>query len=238
MQNKKIEKGMRFGWLTCKGMVNESGFGGATWLCMCDCGNEVEASEAMLLSGVMRNCGCKKSRSLNLKGQKFGWLTVLEPVYERAQDGSVCWICRCECGKYVTQSSNLLRMGRSISCGCQKGVVAKNAKTYIDGTCVQIMMSDTVSKNNTSGYRGVAEKRDKWQAYISYSGKRIPLGDFETKEQAAKARKKAEQKIREHLVGLMNGTKVKGTGNILEIETFWEELKRTNDSDKIIRNEL
>lgn len=79
--------------------------------------------------------------------------------------------------------------------------------TYIDGTCVDIMLSDTISKNNTSGYRGVAKKRNKWQAYINYGGKRISLGVYDTKELAAEARKNAEEKIRAHLERLMNDTK-------------------------------
>ena len=171
----------------------------------------MEVSEAMLLSGVIRNCGCRKNRAINLRGQRFGMLTVLEPIPERGNDGSICWLCRCECGRYFIQNSNKLRMGRSVSCGCQAGAAAREAKTFIDGTCLEILLSDTISRNNTSGYRGVAKKRDKWQAYINYIGKRISLGSFETKELAAEARQDAEQKIREHLEKLMNETEGKGT---------------------------
>ena len=158
MQSKRIVVGMKFGRLTCKEIVRESGFGGKTWLCACDC------------------------------------------------------------GRHITQSSNKLRMGRSVSCGCQAGVAAREAKTYIDGTCLEIMLSDTISKNNTSGYRGVAKKRDKWQAYINYSGRRIPLGSYETKELAAEARREAERKIREHLESLMNGE----TKENAEEEARWQ----------------
>ena len=211
MQYKKIENGQRFGRLTCTEIVNTNGIGGAVWLCACDCGNKAEVSESMLLSGVIRSCGCQKGRSINLSGHRFGLLTVLEPVPDRATDGSVRWLCRCECGRYLTQSSNKLRMRRSISCGCQTGIAAREAKTYIDGTCVEIMLSDTISKNNTSGYRGVAKKRNKWQAYINYSGKRISLGSYDTKELAAEARQLAEQNVREHLENLLIETEGKDT---------------------------
>ena len=206
MQYKKIEKGQRFGRLTCVEIVNENGVGGTVWLCVCDCGNTVEVSEAMLLSRVSRSCGCSKGHAIDLRNHRFGMLTVLEPVPERGSDGSIRWLCRCDCGRYVMQSSNKLRMGRSVSCGCQTGVAAREAKTYIDGTCMEIMLSDTISKNNTSGIRGVAKKRDKWQAYINYSGRRISLGSFESKELAAEARREAERKIRERLERLMNTT--------------------------------
>ena len=204
MRSREIVQGMRFGRLTCKRIAQEGGFGGCTWLCECDCGKEAEASEAMLISGVIRSCGCQKSRAINLKGQRFGRLTVLEPVPDRGPDNSICWLCRCDCGRFFVQSANKLRMGRSVSCGCQAGAAAREAKTYIDGTCVEIMLSDTIPKNNTSGYRGVAKKRDKWQAYINYGGKRISLGVYATKELAAEARQEAERKIRLHLERLMN----------------------------------
>ena len=207
MQSKRIDKGSRFGWLTCEETIKSSGFGGAIWRCRCGCGREADVSEAMLISGIVRSCGCKSGRIINLQGVRFGMLTVLEPVPERAIDGSVRWLCRCECGNYVTLSTNKLNMGRSTSCGCNLGVRAREAKTYVDGTCVEIMLSDTISKNNTSGIRGVAKKRDKWQAYINYSGRRISLGSFDTKELAAEARREAEKKVRARLESLMNETK-------------------------------
>ena len=213
---KKVTAGKRYGHLTALHISEPYSFGGDVWKCRCSCGRELDVSEAMLISGVARSCGCRRTQAVNLQGQRFGRLTALEPVPERAQDGSICWLCRCGCGRYVTQSANKLRMGRSISCGCQAGVAAREAKTYIDGTCVEIMLSDTVSKNNTSGYRGVAKKRDKWQAYINYRGRRISLGSYETKELAAEAREAAEQKIRRHLECLMNGTEEK------EPDTEWE----------------
>lgn len=206
MQYRKIESGKRFGRLTCEAVATEGGFGGATWKCTCECGSVTEVSEAMLISGVIRSCGCRNNRIINLQGQRFGMLTVLEPVPERAVDGSMNWLCRCDCGQYVTQSANKLRMGRSVSCGCQVCAAAQESKTYIDGTCVEIMLSERISKNNTSGIKGVARKRNKWQAYINYGRKRISLGSFETKELAAEARQAAEQRVREHLKRLLNET--------------------------------
>ena len=213
----KNSQGKQYGYLTAMHISEPDSFGGAVWWCRCSCGRELDVSEAMLISGIKRSCGCKRNRSVNLKGQKFGRLTVLEPVPERAQDGSVYWLCRCECGRYITQSANKLRMGRSVSCGCMMNMAARAAMTYIDGTCVDIMLSDTISKNNTSGIRGVAKKRNKWQAYINYSGRRISLGNYDTKELAAEARREAEKKVRARLESLMNETKENA-----EEETQWQ----------------
>lgn len=51
-------------------------------------------------------------------------------------------------------------------------------------------------KNNTSGHKGVhySSVERKWKAYISYKNKRIHLGTFINKEDAIRAREKAENK--------------------------------------------
>ena len=55
-------------------------------------------------------------------------------------------------------------------------------------------MNQGMSKNNKSGITGVSwHKRDnKWRAHIMYKYKLIHLGNFDTLEAAAKARKDAE----------------------------------------------
>lgn len=53
--------------------------------------------------------------------------------------------------------------------------------------------------NSTSGIRGVTKKRNKWQARVSYAGKLYYLGTFDTIQQAAAARQKAIELLKEHL---------------------------------------
>lgn len=59
-------------------------------------------------------------RKLNLTGQTFGKLTVMSESSERGGDGSVKWLCHCECGGKTVASSNHLRKGDTRSCGCLK----------------------------------------------------------------------------------------------------------------------
>lgn len=67
--------------------------------------------------------------AINLIGQTFGRLTVISRA-ENAKDGHACWLCKCECGKFTTVSSNVLKKGHSKSCGClNKEVAAKKAKS-------------------------------------------------------------------------------------------------------------
>lgn len=54
---------------------------------------------------------------INLKGSRFGRLTVLE----RAKNGNcrqVRWLCKCDCGNLHYASTAVLRAGKVQSCGC------------------------------------------------------------------------------------------------------------------------
>jgi hypothetical protein len=52
----------------------------------------------------------------------------------------------------------------------------------------QNTQNQSLSKNNTSGYKGVCFNRGKWKACIMVDGKHINLGDFEKIEEAAAVR--------------------------------------------------
>lgn len=57
-------------------------------------------------------------------------------------------------------------------------------------------MNKGVSLASTSGVTGVSLRSDtkKWRAYIKLNGRQLPLGSYKNKEDAIKARKKAEEK--------------------------------------------
>lgn len=54
---------------------------------------------------------------LNLKGQRFGRLTV---SYEagRTPTNSVLWMTRCDCGRFQRVRAGNLTSGNTRSCGC------------------------------------------------------------------------------------------------------------------------
>lgn len=74
---------------------------------------------------------------LNLTGEKFGRLTVIEEA-GRAQNGSTLWKCRCDCGKRVITETRLLRSGNTKSCGCLK---------------IDKVRERTIKRNTTHGER-------------------------------------------------------------------------------------
>jgi hypothetical protein len=60
---------------------------------------------------------------IDLTGQRFGQLTVIELDKERSKlvsNRSSRWICQCDCGNLHTASSDNLCRGNTKSCGCLK----------------------------------------------------------------------------------------------------------------------
>ena len=59
---------------------------------------------------------------IDLTGQRFGMLVVLEESKNRSKgNGSVIWLCRCDCGNKILVSAMCLRQDHTRSCGCTRG---------------------------------------------------------------------------------------------------------------------
>lgn len=67
----------------------------------------------------------------NMIGRRFGRYVVLEETKERKKDGTIKYLCRCDCGNERIVSGSLLRSGQSKSCGCyNRDVVKKENPNY------------------------------------------------------------------------------------------------------------
>lgn len=98
------------------------------WICNCDCGeNNIIVKAKNLLSGHRRSCGClqvennkkdKPERIINLAGQRFGKLTVLQ--IDGKVNGEYKWLCTCDCtpNRIISVLGSNLRSGHTKSCGC------------------------------------------------------------------------------------------------------------------------
>lgn len=98
---------------------------GKYYLCRCECGNQKEVRGTALRSGHTKSCGCQRSigageKKKDLSGQKFGMLTVIQPIKVKVdgKNKGQRWRCRCDCGNYVTVRGGLLASGNNKSCGC------------------------------------------------------------------------------------------------------------------------
>ena len=133
----------------------------------------------------------------NLTGKTFGSLIVLEESSRISADRSRYWKCRCSlCGREKEIPANQLMKGVQVSCGCGKEKRLQETNGYIDGTCLKRVLSDKISSNNTSGCKGVFQKRGKWAAQIQYKRKTYYLGSYNRFEDAVEARMQAEADVK------------------------------------------
>lgn len=179
------------------------------WKCQCDCGNTRYVQGGKLLDGSTKSCGCANRRE-DLTGQTFGRLTVLEEVpkgdefynqFKKTTSGY--WKCQCGCGNITYASNPMLKRGLKISCGCYASdkakktmIVAHTKRTVVEGTDVDRIkgtLEGKLSRNNRTGITGVYEYHGSYRAQIRFKRKNFYLGQFKDKEEAGKARKRAEQ---------------------------------------------
>lgn len=85
-----------------------------------------------------RHFGCQKYEGgrmnnpnfVNLTGQKYGRLTVLERA-ENDKQGNAQWLCQCICGNKKVIRGKALRTGRTSSCGCLLSESSKRRMTSL-----------------------------------------------------------------------------------------------------------
>lgn len=124
--------------------------------------------------------GCKHRKVKNLKGIKFGKLTVLDFVRIDKNYKSV-WLCKCDCGKEIEVVGGNLTSGNQKSCGCNKEKRIKWAsnlnKTHGDtGTKlykIWIGMKNRCNCAGNNGYKNYGARGikvcDEWnKSYINF----------------------------------------------------------------------
>ena len=171
------------------------------WKCRCVCGRVVECASTLLVTGRKTSCGCqtvKRTLWADITGRSFERLTALYPLEKRDNSGGLIWHCRCTCGREVDVSYNGLMSGNMRSCGCRKrehDQALRHYLTHVDGTCIDALRSRKTPVNNTTGVRGVYRAGDKFMAKIVFQKRQYHLGRYDTLEEAARARQKAEEQL-------------------------------------------
>ena len=97
----------------------------------------------------------------DLTGKRFGKLFVLAETNNRADEGSIVWKCKCDCGNIIEISSKRLVNGLTISCGCyqkerQKYSMKKlQNRQFKENTNIDLISKKQANSNSQSGVRGV-----------------------------------------------------------------------------------
>ncbi len=192
--------GRQFGDLTVIRRVESTKHGAAQWLCKCSCGADYIVQGTLLQTGKRTRCSGnahqKNYAYTDITNQRFGRLVALYPSKRYDKSGSVVWRCRCDCGKEVDVPYNTLAYGNQKSCGCQKKEHDQKLRTFLThvaGTSVDALKSKKVPKDNTTGYKGVYLIRGKYVAKIVFQKKQYFLGTYDRIEDAAEARREAEE---------------------------------------------
>jgi len=139
-------------------------------------------------------------KRIDLTGRVFGELQVIKLSDKKTANNTRLWECKCSCGNIVYVPGPSLVHGRYKSCGCKRddkrdeGLIKHIENDVVDGTRKSALKSK-LHKGNKSGHKGVMwnKHRNKWTATIGFKGKQIFLGNFDDKQDAIKARQRAEE---------------------------------------------
>lgn len=206
--------GKKFNRLTVNNKSNFTGNGKQKvtyWDCLCDCGNTTRVAGSHLKTGKIKSCGCYKqeqdillntTHNMSRTREYKSWSSMLERCTNKNHIGykyyggngiSVCkeWMESFE--NFYTDMGN---RPENTSLDRKDGT-----KNYCKDNCRWVNQSiqsynQKLADNNTSGIKGVGWHKplNKWRAFITKNNKRIHLGYFTNLNEAALARKEAENK--------------------------------------------
>jgi hypothetical protein len=193
--------GKKVGMLTVDYLTDQTDREGKKlWHLTCACGGEAFMNTGDVNRGKKLHCGCQTTHNrVDLRGTRKGRLTVLYPTDKRTKQGSVIWMCACDCGNKAEVSESALVHGTHVSCGCKKQEAQKmivHQKHCIDGTCIERLGQKPARRDNKSGVCGVSEKpNQKYEAMIGLKGKKYHLGTYSTIEEATQVRLRAVEEM-------------------------------------------
>lgn len=102
-------------------------------------------------------------KKIDLTGQRFGRLVVLQRDEAPKRSHEIYWLCRCDCGKEKSVLGSALRAGYTQSCGCLKRELLQN-KRHLNKHLYQVWQDMKQRCNNP---------RNKY--YYRYGGRGIKV---------------------------------------------------------------
>lgn len=162
--------GMKFNRLTVIKRSDREGNKTIHWDCKCECGKEVNVRCGALKRGDVKSCGC--IRALDIKGKRFGMLTVLERDFSKHnKQGQAQWKCKCDCGKFSITTTLRLTCGMTKSCGCLKYRTGGHHPAFcgyedIDGNYWNRMKNGAKTRSIKMG----VSIKNVWDLFVSQNG--------------------------------------------------------------------
>ncbi|MCC0669415.1 MULTISPECIES: AP2 domain-containing protein [unclassified Clostridioides] len=213
MSKNKEAIGKEIGFLTVldtKRKVDKKGRLRTYYLCKCKLCNKEKWIRSDTLK-VGSSCGCLSKntqfKANNITNKKFGRLTAIKATNKRAENNSIIWKCKCDCGNYKEVAEYLLTSNRVRSCGCmltesskkniKKAIEVHLKEHIIDNTNIQTISQKEPLSNSKTKVRGVYwdESKNKYKAQIEFKKVHYNLGYYDNIEDAEKAYIEAKEKL-------------------------------------------
>ena len=162
---------------------------------LCHCGDEFDVALNNLKT--QKSCGCAKTKHNLTKHVLFSrWNSMMNRCYNKNQKSYINYgergITVCEewhkIENFIEDMYPTFKSKLSLDrIDVNKGYSKDNCRWATGST--QARNTRTLTKANSSGYRGVGYKKDrnKWEARITVDRKTITIGRFKTALEAAKA---------------------------------------------------
>ena len=207
---------IRFGKLVAKRRAPNSGKR-TMWECECDCGNVVTVCAGDLKNGHTKSCGCLvyeiEPNEYDLSGRyakmifEDGTETIFNKKYYNFIKQYHWWVTDNHVFGYVDgrpralavvimEEAEFIRIGRGYVVDHINRNPLDNRRSNLRiATYSENNANHAIRKDNQYGCTGISycKKSGRWSARINFEGKLIHLGFFCDKEDAIKARKRAER---------------------------------------------
>lgn len=215
MKQKCIDlTGQKFGRWTVLERVIKPNNPNAYWLCQCECGTIKEVMGKNLRNGRSKSCGCykkeadsermiqlNKARALDLRSEKYGFLTPIRPTEWRLS-GSIIWECLCDCGNITYVSVDNLRGQHPVrSCGCVNySIGEKNIKAILDQANISYIKEYTCSDLHRKRFDFAILENNKIVRFIEFDGEQHYKDSRGTwdKDDSLEQRQKRDQEKNEY----------------------------------------
>lgn len=118
------------------------------------CFKEFKAKVCRIGEGKTRSCGCERAkqaringhtRLIDLTGQRFGKLVVLNITSKRTKIGQPIWKCQCDCGNVHYACSSDLKNKKVKSCGCLLSIGEESIRQILDKMDIHYVQQKTFS---------------------------------------------------------------------------------------------